>query len=30
VRAHLENIFRKLGCATRAAATLKGLTLGLL
>jgi HD-GYP domain-containing protein (c-di-GMP phosphodiesterase class II)/DNA-binding CsgD family transcriptional regulator len=30
VRAHLENIFRKLGCSTRAAATLKALTLGLL
>jgi DNA-binding NarL/FixJ family response regulator len=30
VRAHLENIFRKLGCTTRAAATLKALTLGLL
>lgn len=30
VRAHLENIFRKLECTTRAAATLKALTLGLL
>jgi HD-GYP domain-containing protein (c-di-GMP phosphodiesterase class II) len=30
VRAHLENIFRKLDCSTRAAATLKALTLGLL
>lgn len=30
VRAHLENIFRKLGCTTRAAATLKAMTLGLL
>ncbi len=30
VRAHLENVFRKLGCSTRAAATLKALTLGLL
>lgn len=30
VRAHLENIFRKLGCTTRAAATLRALTLGLL
>ncbi len=30
VRAHLENIFRKLDCTTRAAATLKALTMGLL
>jgi response regulator RpfG family c-di-GMP phosphodiesterase/DNA-binding CsgD family transcriptional regulator len=30
VRAHLENIFRKLSCSTRAAATLKAMTLGLL
>jgi HD-GYP domain-containing protein (c-di-GMP phosphodiesterase class II)/DNA-binding CsgD family transcriptional regulator len=30
VRAHLENIFRKLECTTRAAATLKALTTGLL
>jgi HD-GYP domain-containing protein (c-di-GMP phosphodiesterase class II)/DNA-binding CsgD family transcriptional regulator len=30
VRAHLENIFRKLACNTRAAATLKATTLGLL
>lgn len=30
VRTHLENIFRKLGCTTRAAATLKALTAGLL
>jgi HD-GYP domain-containing protein (c-di-GMP phosphodiesterase class II)/DNA-binding CsgD family transcriptional regulator len=30
VRAHLENIFRKLECNTRAAATLKATTLGLL
>ncbi|MGF6351026.1 HD-GYP domain-containing protein (c-di-GMP phosphodiesterase class II) [Variovorax sp. W2I14] len=30
VRAHLENIFRKLECTTRAAATLKALALGLL
>jgi HD-GYP domain-containing protein (c-di-GMP phosphodiesterase class II)/DNA-binding CsgD family transcriptional regulator len=30
VRAHLENIFRKLECTTRAAATLKALTGGLL
>ncbi|RYZ12355.1 MAG: LuxR family transcriptional regulator [Comamonadaceae bacterium] len=29
VRAHLENIFRKLGCTTRAAATLKAMTRGL-
>lgn len=29
VRAHLENIFRKLACTTRAAATLKASTLGL-
>ncbi len=28
VGTHVENIFRKLGCSTRAAATLKGLTLG--
>lgn len=30
VRTHVENIFRKLGCTTRAAATLKALTAGLL
>ncbi|MGE8358923.1 HD domain-containing phosphohydrolase [Pseudomonas sp.] len=30
VRTHVESIFRKLGCSTRAAATLKGLTLGLI
>jgi HD-GYP domain-containing protein (c-di-GMP phosphodiesterase class II) len=30
VRAHLESIFRKLECTTRAAATLKAFTLGLL
>jgi HD-GYP domain-containing protein (c-di-GMP phosphodiesterase class II)/DNA-binding CsgD family transcriptional regulator len=30
VRAHLENIFRKLECTTRAAATLKAMTTGLL
>lgn len=30
VRTHMESIFRKLGCSTRAAATLKGLTLGLI
>jgi DNA-binding CsgD family transcriptional regulator len=30
VRAHLENVFRKLDCSTRAAATLKAMTLGLL
>lgn len=29
VRAHLENVFRKLGCSTRAAATLKAMHLGL-
>jgi HD-GYP domain-containing protein (c-di-GMP phosphodiesterase class II) len=29
VRAHLENIFRKLDCSTRAAATLKAMKLGL-
>ncbi|WP_366888116.1 LuxR C-terminal-related transcriptional regulator [Rhodoferax sp.] len=29
VRAHLENVFRKLGCSTRAAATLKAMQLGL-
>ncbi len=28
VRTHVESIFRKLGCSTRTAATLKGLTLG--
>jgi DNA-binding CsgD family transcriptional regulator len=28
VRAHVDSIFRKLGCLTRAAATLKGLALG--
>lgn len=30
VRTHVESIFRKLQCSTRAAATLKGLTLGLI
>jgi HD-GYP domain-containing protein (c-di-GMP phosphodiesterase class II) len=30
VRTHVESIFRKLGCSTRTAATLKGLTLGLI
>lgn len=30
VRTHTESIFRKLGCSTRASATLKGLTLGLI
>ena len=30
VRTHVENIFRKLECSTRAAATLKALTLGLI
>ncbi|KQU80682.1 MULTISPECIES: HD domain-containing phosphohydrolase [unclassified Rhizobacter] len=30
VRAHLENIFRKLECTTRAAATLKAMTTGVL
>lgn len=30
VRTHVESIFRKLGCSTRTAATLKGLTLGFL
>jgi HD-GYP domain-containing protein (c-di-GMP phosphodiesterase class II)/DNA-binding CsgD family transcriptional regulator len=30
VRSHLENVFRKLGCTTRAAATLKALTSGLI
>jgi len=30
VRAHLESVFRKLECSTRAAATLKALTLGLI
>lgn len=30
VRTHMENIFRKLGCSTRAAATLKASTLGLI
>lgn len=30
VRTHMERIFRKLECSTRAAATLKGLTLGLI
>ena len=30
VRTHVESIFRKLGCSTRAAATLRALTLGLL
>lgn len=28
VRTHVESIFRKLGCSTRTAATLRGLTLG--
>jgi DNA-binding NarL/FixJ family response regulator len=30
VRTHVESIFRKLQCSTRAAATLKGLNLGLI
>lgn len=30
VRTHLESAFRKLGCTTRAAATLKAMTMGLL
>nr|WP_315398028.1 HD domain-containing phosphohydrolase [uncultured Duganella sp.] len=30
VRTHIESIFRKLECSTRTAATLKGLTLGLI
>ncbi|MEX3896752.1 HD domain-containing phosphohydrolase [Paraburkholderia sp. BR10954] len=30
VRTHVESVFRKLGCSTRAAATLKGSTMGLL
>jgi len=30
VRTHVESVFRKLGCTTRAAATLKALQLGLL
>jgi len=30
VRTHVESIFRKLQCSTRAAATLKGLHLGLI
>jgi DNA-binding NarL/FixJ family response regulator len=30
VRTHVENMFRKLGCSTRAAATLKAAALGLL
>jgi DNA-binding NarL/FixJ family response regulator len=30
VRTHVESIFRKLECSTRAAATLKALTLGLI
>lgn len=30
VRTHVESIFRKLGCSTRAAATLKASTLGLI
>lgn len=30
VRAHLENVFRKLACNTRAAATMKAVTGGLL
>jgi DNA-binding NarL/FixJ family response regulator len=30
VRTHIESVFRKLECSTRAAATLKAFTLGLL
>jgi DNA-binding NarL/FixJ family response regulator len=30
VRTHVESILGKLGCATRAAATLRALTLGLI
>jgi DNA-binding CsgD family transcriptional regulator len=30
VRTHVESIFRKLACSTRAAATLKALNLGLI
>lgn len=30
VRTHMESIFRKLHCSNRAAATFKGLTLGLI
>jgi HD-GYP domain-containing protein (c-di-GMP phosphodiesterase class II) len=30
VRTHIESVFRKLGCSTRAAATLKALNLGLI
>lgn len=30
VRSHVENVFRKLGCTTRAAATLKAVQLGIL
>ena len=30
VRTHLESAFRKLECSTRAAATLKAMTMGLL
>jgi DNA-binding NarL/FixJ family response regulator len=30
VRTHVESVFRKLQCSTRAAATLKALTLGLI
>jgi DNA-binding NarL/FixJ family response regulator len=30
VRTHVESVFRKLECSTRAAATLKAFTLGLL
>jgi DNA-binding NarL/FixJ family response regulator len=30
VRTHVESVFRKLGCSTRAAATLKASTLGLI
>jgi DNA-binding CsgD family transcriptional regulator len=30
VRTHVESVFRKLGCSTRAAATLKAAQLGLL
>ncbi|MOA15602.1 CsgBAC operon transcriptional regulatory protein [compost metagenome] len=30
VRTHVESVFRKLQCTTRAAATLKALTLGLI
>jgi DNA-binding NarL/FixJ family response regulator len=30
VRTHVESVFRKLDCSTRAAATLKASTLGLI